>query len=209
MLSNTAIQTRPISRRTLLTITALVPLATMLAACGNAQSSQPLDSIELEAFPTGVGRGYPLGTLIGADNSTTGIQPGKIAPNFRLQLDSDQGLYLADLVGRPILINFWATWCGPCRQEMPEIVHHANTNQELVVIAVNVQESVETIAVFATDFDMNLLVVRDTDAEIRDLYQVRGMPTTVFIDRTGQVSTYREGVMTAEMLEELLTPIIS
>lgn len=199
----------PISRRALLTLTALAPLATLLVACGNTKRSAPLASIQLEEFPTGVGRGYPLGTLVGTDNTATGIQPGEIAPNFRLQLDNEQGLYLTDLVGRPILINFWATWCGPCRQEMPEIVHQAEANPELVIIAVNVQEEAERVAAFANDFDMNMLVVRDIDAEIRDLYQVRGMPTTVFIDRAGKVSTYRPGVMTAEMLDELLAPILS
>jgi hypothetical protein len=51
-------------------------------------------------------------------------------------------------------------------------------------------------------------IVRDIDAEIRDLYEVRGMPTSVFIDRAGQISTYRQGVMSPSMLEELLAPIL-
>jgi thiol-disulfide isomerase/thioredoxin len=189
--------------------TLLAPIAALLAACGSQSSGPLLPSVSLDTFPTGLGRGFPLGTLEGADNSETGIEPGDRAPNFRMQLNEEQGLYLSDLVGRPVMVNFWATWCGPCRLEMPEIVQHANNTPELVVIAVNVQETEEPITAFAEDFTMTMPVVRDVDAKIRDLYEVRGMPTTVFIDRDGKVSTYREGVMSPRMLEELLAPILS
>lgn len=187
---------------------AVTPLAALLVACGGKQVSAPLPSVSLDTFPNELGRGFPLGTLVGADNSATGINTGDVAPNFRMQLSDEQGLYLSDLIGRPVFINFWATWCGPCRLEMPEIVRYADTNPDLVVIAINVQELLEPIAAFASDFNMNMPVVRDVDAEIRDLYQVRGMPTSVFINRAGKVSTYREGVMSPRMLEELLTPIL-
>lgn len=206
-----AVPNRPshhMSRRTLVQGMVGLSFAALLAGCGNAQPSAPLPSVALETFPVGLGRGFPLGTLAGADNATTGINPGETAPNFRMQLNDDQGLYLSDLAGRPILINFWATWCGPCRLEMPEIVHHADTATDLLVIAINVQEEADTVAAFADDFSMNMPVVRDVDAEIRDLYQVRGMPTSIFIDRNGKVSTYHEGVMSPSKLQELLTPIL-
>lgn len=202
--------TLAISRRTLLRGMLSVPLVAMLAACGNRgdQSGAPLPSVTLDTFPTGLGRGFPLGTLAGVDNSDTGINKGDMAPNFRLQLTGEQGLYLSDLVGRPLLINFWATWCGPCRLEMPEIVAHANKNPDLVVLAINVQEQQEAVAAFAGDFDMTMPVVRDADAEIRDLYRVGGMPTSVFIDRDGKVATYWMGVMSPSKLEELVTGIL-
>lgn len=195
------------SRRAFLRAVAVTPVAALLMACGS-KSSEPLPSVSLDTFPTGLGRGFPLGTLVGADNSATGINVGDTAPNFRMQLSEEQGLYLSDLVGRPVLINFWATWCGPCRLEMPEIVHHANNTADLLVIAINVQETEEPIKAFASDFDMTMPVVRDVDAEIRDLYEVRGMPTSAFIDREGKISAYREGVMSPSMLEELLAPIL-
>ena len=207
-----AVPNRPsqhLSRRTLLQGMVGLSFAALLAGCGNAQPSAPLPSVALETFPFELGRGFPLGTLIGADNAATGINPGETAPNFRMQLTDDQGLYLSDLKGRPILINFWATWCGPCRLEMPEIAQLADiTATDLLVIAINVQEEVDTVAAFADDFSMNMPVVRDVDAEIRDLYQVRGMPTSIFIDRDGKVSTYHEGVLSPRKLHELLTPIL-
>jgi thiol-disulfide isomerase/thioredoxin len=200
---------RPISRRTLLNGLLYLPLATLLISCGNRnQSSEPLPSVTLDSFPTGLGRGFPQGTLVGANNSATGINPGDIAPNFRLQLTNEQGLYLSDLQNHPILINFWATWCGPCRLEMPEIVHHATAHDNLIVIAINVQEELEPIEAFASDFNMTMPVVRDPDAEIRDLYQVRGMPTSIFIDAEGKVAIYKEGVLSPKMLEESLASIL-
>lgn len=208
MLVQNTNQALTLSRRTLVKSLAIMPIAALLAACGSKAPSAPLPSVSLESFPTELGRGFPLGTLVGADNSETGIQPGDTAPNFRIQLSDEQGLYLSDLKGSPILINFWATWCGPCRLEMPEIVHHAENSSDLLVIAINVQETEDVVAAFADDFSMNMPVVRDVDAEIRDLYQVRGMPTSVFIDKEGKVSTYREGVMSPNMLEDLLSPIL-
>ncbi len=197
-----------ISRRTILQGMIVAPIATLLVACGDEEPSAPLPSVTLDDFPTDIGRGFPLGTLVGTDNSASGINEGDIAPNFRMQLTDDQGLYLSDLAGRPILINFWATWCGPCRLEMPEIIHHSENSTDLLVIAINVQETREPISAFANDFKMTMPIVRDTDAEIRDLYQVDGMPTSIFINREGKVSAYRKGVMSPRMLEELLASIL-
>ena len=198
-----------IPRRTLLRGLVCMPLAALLVACGaQNQSGEPLPSVSLETFPTGLGRGFPSGTLVGTDNSATGINTGDIAPDFRMQINDDQGLYLSDLVNRPILINFWATWCGPCRLEMPEIVRHAAANEDLLVIAINVQEELAPVEAFASDFDMMMPVVLDTEGEVRDLYQVRGMPTSIFIDREGKVSTYWEGVLSPGKLEECLSLIL-
>ena len=198
-----------ISRRTILRGLVYAPLAALFVACGGrSQPSAPLPSVTLDTFPSELGRGFPVGSLIGTDNSATGISTGDVAPNFRLQLSDDQGLYLSDLKNRPLLINFWATWCGPCRLEMPEIVHQAAANEDLLVIAINVQEELVPVEAFASDFDMTMPVVRDVEGEVRDLYQVRGMPTSVFIDREGKISTYWEGVLSPSKLEELLTPIL-
>ena len=197
-----------LSRRTLLKGMAYVSLASLVGACTSSPPSAPLPSVALDTFPAELGRGFPHGTLEGAENAATGISPGDRAPNFRMQLSDDQGLYLSDVIGRPVLINFWATWCGPCRLEMPEIVRLADTITDLLVIAINVQEEENTVAAFAQDFKMNMPVVLDVDAKIRDLYQVRGMPTSAFIDRNGNIAVYHEGVMSPSKLQDLLQPIL-
>lgn len=200
--------TRNITRRGLI-LGGLALTAAFIGGCGGrGRPADPLPSVDLTTFPAGLGRGYPLATLEGADNREAGVQPGDTAPNFRLQLDNGDGLYLRDLVGRPVLINFWATWCGPCRLEMPDIVRHAQTDPDLVVVAVNVQEEVAQIEPFAQDFAMELPIARDANGEISNLYEVRGMPTTYFVDREGKVNAVWAGALSPARLEEMLAAIL-
>ncbi len=197
------------TRRTFLLGAMGIAAAAHISACGGrTDAAGVLPSVDLAGFPAGLGRGYPVATLEGVDNSDTGTRPGATAPNFRMQLESGEGLYLKDLVGRPVLINFWATWCGPCRLEMPDIVRQASLHPDLVVIAVNVQEAIDQIAPFAEDFAMELPIARDVDGKLSDLFEVRGMPTTYFIDRDGKISTVWVGVLTPAKLEEFLELIL-
>lgn len=195
----------PLHRRSVLAGIAALPL--LLAACG-AQSVAPESTATLDAFPTGLGRGFPLGTTEGVDNQGTGYNAGDLAPNFLLQLDDESTLYFHDLRGRPRLINFWATWCGPCRIEMPEIIDAAADNDDLLVLAVNVQEELSAVEAFAQDFDMNILVPLDKEAKIRNAYGVRGMPTSFFIDRENRIHAVWLGVLTPAKLDELLADLV-
>lgn len=163
------------------------------------------EAITLAALPTGIGRGYPMVQIDKAVQANAGLQEGEDAPNFQLLLDDGRRLGLQALRGQPVLINFWATWCSPCRLEMPEIVKVATTHPDLVVLAVNVQERPEQIQPFAEEFQMTLPVVRDTDGALRNLYEVRGMPTSVFIDREGKIFTIWTGILTGKLLQDLLT----
>ena len=199
----------PVTRRTVLAGAAALPLAWALAACASPTvASAPLPSIPLDDFPAGLGRGYPVASLDGVGRDNTFRGPGHPAPNFRLQLADGTGLYLNDLHGRPVLINFWATWCGPCRLEMPDIVHQSNINDDLVVLAVNVQEELPPVEAFAADFRMNMPIPLDTAGQVRDLYAVRGMPTSVFIDRAGIIQSVWPGALSPRKLSELLAGIL-
>lgn len=190
---------------------ALVVFTMLLGACSARPTPSTAladgDAITLAALPTGVGRGYPTAKIDSTENPGTALQKGQAPPNFRLVLDDGRHLNLHDLRGRPILINFWATWCGPCRLEMPDIVRMAATNADLVVLAINVQESMEQIQPFAEEFQMQLPVVRDTDGALRNLYAVRGMPTSVFIDRDGEIFTIWAGMLTMDLLQEIVADL--
>lgn len=165
------------------------------------------EKVALQDFPQGIGRGFPLVALDQIQEGPTTLAVGETAPDFQLVLDDGRYLHLADLAGRPVLVNFWATWCGPCRLEMPEIVAEANRNEDLVVLAVNVQEELERLSPFAEDFQMTLPVLRDEDGDLRDRYGVRGMPTTVFIDREGIVTRAWTGLLTPSALQEFVAEI--
>lgn len=178
----------------------------LLSACSAAKPGQSVSSpasIGLQDLPEGIGRGFATATL--ADRGNTGnLRKGATPPNFYLTLEDGRSLSLQSLRGQPVLINFWASWCGPCRLEMPDIIRHANDNPDLVVLAVNVEEPLEAIQPFAEEFQMSLPVVRDSDGALRDLYEVHGLPTSVFIDRRGRIFTIWPGPLTADLLQEIL-----
>jgi thiol-disulfide isomerase/thioredoxin len=178
----------------------------LLSGCGE-QGLVLTEPIGVDELPAGIGRGFPVATLQDIDNAGAALAPAAPAPNFNLALADGKYLTLADLKGRPVLINFWATWCGPCRLEMPELVAAAQRNEDLVVLAVNVQEELTQLQPFAEDFQMTMPVVRDSDATLRQLYEVSGMPTTIFIDREGNVAAVWRGVLTAKTLEGFLEEI--
>jgi len=183
-------------------------LLLVLVMSGCSESGPALvEPITLDDLPSGVGRGFPVATLHQIEDEQAAPATGALAPNFNMVLPDGKYLSLADLQGRPVLLNFWATWCGPCRLEMPELVAEANHNQDLVILAINVQEELTQLQPFAEDFQMTMTVVRDSEADLRTLYQVNGMPTSIFIDRKGNIATIWSGVLTAKSLQDHLAKI--
>lgn len=177
----------------------------MLASCGSeATPRAESPSITFADLPAGLGRGYPVASTEGIDNSDAGVHVGERAPNFQLQLDDGRTLTIEDLRGRPLLINHWATWCGPCRLEMPEIMKAARANPEMIVLAVNMMQARSQIEPFAAEFDMDIPIVIDPVGSVRDLYAVRGLPTTILVDREGIISAIWAGLLTEAKLEEML-----
>lgn len=173
----------------------------LLAACGRNDdgTGASFDAISFGEFPDTVGRGFPTAEVPARSGQATVGEP---APNFALVLDSGEGAELADLQGSPVVINFWASWCGPCRAEMPDLVALHQANNDVVVLAVNVQENLELAQPFAEAFDMTMPVVLDQDGEVMRSYGVRGLPATIFVDSAGTVVSRWDGVLTADLLEE-------
>ena len=184
----------------------LLVLAFILSACswsGSTTAPPVGTAIAIEELPEGTGRGFAT-VLLDSNERGRELREGSAPPNFYLTLEDGRSVSLRDLRGQPVLINFWASWCGPCRLEMPDIVKHAQANPELIVVAINVQESLEVIQPFAEEFQMNLPVARDIEGALREQYAVHGMPTTVFIGRDGRVFTIWEGMVSAGLLDEIL-----
>jgi thiol-disulfide isomerase/thioredoxin len=107
------------------------------------------------------------------------------------------------------MINFWATWCGPCRKEMPDIVAADLADDDLVVLAINVQEELAAIEPFVEEFGMTMPIGRDASGELRTLYEAAGMPTSVFIQPDGTVAIKWSGLLTPELLDNFLGQIRS
>lgn len=185
-------------------------VSVILVACGGGHAGAELDvakKVALDAFPTGLGRGYPSAQLIAGNRRDPALQSGAPAPDFALVLEDGRHLSLSDLQGRPVVLNFWATWCGPCRLEMPELMRMAVDDPDLVLLAVNVQETLDAVAPFADDFAMTIPVVLDSEGRLKERYAVRGMPTTYFIDREGAIAGIYSGPLTPPALRERLDAI--
>lgn len=145
----------------------------------------------------------------GASTLETAPAVGALAPNFRLQtLDGDE-ILLSDLRGRPVFINFWATWCFFCITEMPAIQKLANAyGGEVVILGVNVAEPRQDAQTFATNFQITYPLVLDRDREVTEAYQVRSMPTSVFIDAQGVIRAFGFGVMFPDQIRAQIDPLL-
>jgi thiol-disulfide isomerase/thioredoxin len=110
------------------------------------------------------------------------------APEFELQGPAGEPQRLLDHRGKPVILNFWATWCPPCRAEMPSMqrAHDTVANEGISVIAVNVGEDAETIARFLSETDVDFPIPMDLDSEVVQSYPVKGLPTTFVIDPEGR-----------------------
>jgi cytochrome c biogenesis protein CcmG/thiol:disulfide interchange protein DsbE len=124
-----------------------------------------------------------------ATGRPTSAKVGELAPEIDLVTLSGERVVLSQLVGKPVLVNFWATWCGPCRQEFPALVrkYKQYQNQGFVIIGVNTGDpnSDAGVLAFAQNTLVNFPIARDRDERLGRAYNIRGLPTSVFIDRAG------------------------
>lgn len=136
------------------------------------------------------------------------------APSFSLPLFSDfegrSELRLDDLVGRPVLVNIWASWCGPCRAEMPAIerVWQRHRDRGLVVVGVTTQDREADARAFLEEVGVTYPVGLDDDGSISRAYGVQGVPSTYFITDTGNLARAWVGVITEDRLESLTVDLL-
>lgn len=149
------------------------------------------------------------GTAIVAQQSGTSSTPevGQQAPNFTLADLEGNEVSLADFEGRPVIINFWATWCGPCRIEMPELQETYEERQEegLAILAVNMEETPEMVRrFFYDDLRLTFTPLLDRDGDVTDLYGVFNLPTTYFVNPEGTIAAVHRGPLTGSQIDSYL-----
>jgi len=132
----------------------------------------------------------------------------EVAPDFEL-VDLDGELVsLSDYLGTPVMINFWAIWCLPCRSELPLIQAFADQYPEdLVVLAVNTSEDQTNVFHFKEEFGYDLIFLFDFDNSVADEYRVRGLPTSIFIDSDGIWQATHIGELNETLLSAYLGKI--
>jgi peroxiredoxin len=126
-------------------------------------------------------------TVVVANNS--------VAPAFSLQTRDGKTLSLEDLRGEVVMINFWATWCGPCRQEMPllEQIYQRYSGLGFTLLGVNVEEHSADADRFLAETPVSFPILFDPNNEVSKQYGVRAMPSTVIVDRQGNVRFLHHG----------------
>ena len=135
---------------------------------------------------------------------------GQPAPPLRLPLVGGGEMDLAGYRGRPILLNFWATWCEPCKAEMPvfERAQQQYRDRGLVVLGVDFQERDEESTAFLSQVGVTFPSLVDRTGEVSRQWRATGLPTTFLIDRQGIIRDVRVGAFTEEMLDERLTRVL-
>jgi len=137
---------------------------------------------------------------------------GSPAPDFTLKTLAGGTANLSDYRGRPVFLNFWASWCTPCRGEMKDIIaaYEAHKGQDLQVLAINLtdQERTKDVHKFVDDFQMPFPVLLDQKGKVRKSYALRGVPTSVFIDAQGVVRLVNPGPITSETIQRGLAEIL-
>ena len=117
------------------------------------------------------------------------------APDFHLQARDGTQISLADLKGQVVMINFWATWCGPCRQEMPQLeaLYQRYSSLGFSLLGVNVEDDPKGAEEWLADTPVSFPILFDSENRVTELYDVVAMPSTVLIDRSGNMRYLHHG----------------
>ncbi len=139
-------------------------------------------------------------------------QVGKLAPDFSLQSLDGQTVSLSRFRGNPVLLNFWASWCGPCRAEMPFIQELFEdkewSDRGLVILAINLGESPSTVNSFMEENGLSFTVLLDTKQNVARDYNIQGIPATFLIDKKGIIRDIRIGAFSSTVeIEQKLNKI--
>ncbi len=133
---------------------------------------------------------------------------GYPAPDFTLYSPSGQKVTLSTFHGKPIVVNFWATWCPPCRGETPYFVTAAQQWQgEVTIVGVDVRETPDMAPPFMAEFGIKYPIVLDVDGEVAGVYHIVSFPTTYFVDSKGTIVQIDNGPLTAALLQTRLADL--
>ncbi|PKR78887.1 thiol-disulfide oxidoreductase [Halalkalibacillus sediminis] len=149
--------------------------------------------------------------VVNAQKDNPALTEGDQAPNFKLdRLDTDGSIELEELKGKGVMINFWATYCEPCKKEMPYMdeLYQEYEEKGIEIIAVSVDKNELVINNFYNRLDLSFPSVHDKSSVIMDLYQVVPLPTSYFVNPDGSIERIVKGPLTLDRLETYLQEIV-
>ncbi|RCW67007.1 peroxiredoxin family protein [Saliterribacillus persicus] len=136
------------------------------------------------------------------NSEKTGLQRGELAPDFTLETLDGEQVNLSDYRGTRVFLNFWATWCPPCRAEMPDM-QKLYDNEDIQILAVNLTQSeknVEGVSEFVEELSLTFPIPMDVESEVSTLYRVQAYPTSYLIDQEGRIQYIGMGAMNYDQM---------
>ncbi|EDW23298.1 TlpA family protein disulfide reductase [Bacillus pumilus] len=150
--------------------------------------------------------GLLVWNLLEPKEPAIGLEKGDQAPDFELKTLDGQTASLSDYKGKKVLVNFWATWCKPCRTEMPDLDAVRSEYDQVEVLAVNLtttEKSVDHVAAFADELKLSFPILLDQKG-IQARYQVLSYPTTYILDEKGRIMSVKHQMLTKKEIEQEL-----
>lgn len=132
------------------------------------------------------------------------VEVGQSAPDFKLSLlDGSKSVKLSDYRGQVVYLDFWASWCGPCRQSLPAMnsLQTELFRKGFTVLAVNVDEDANAAKAFLKQFPVNYPIVADAQGSTPDKFGLQGMPTSYLIDKNGKIALVHQGYKDGDLHE--------
>ena len=168
-----------------------------------AQARRERPTVDASTFPAAVAQ---------IDPNAIGWSVGSLAPEIQLHDLKGDTVRLSDFRGKPVLVNFWATWCVPCRTEMPLIERKYREYKDspgFVILAVDVKDDsgIDAVRQFLAELSLTFPVLLDSEGRAETAYNILGLPTSFFIDRQGVIRATRVGAMSEEYIEAQLQKI--
>lgn len=137
------------------------------------------------------------------EQTIEGLKEGDQAPNFTLQTLAGETVSLENYKGKKVVLNFWATWCTPCRAEMPDLQKYYDQNRtgDYEILAINLDYR-NDVQGFVDEMQITFPIVLDTKKDVQEAYEVLNLPSTYFIDESGVIVNRHLGQITYEQLKE-------
>jgi peroxiredoxin len=144
------------------------------------------------------------------ESPSTKPQASKPAQDFALKDITGKEVKLSSLKGKAVMVNFWATWCHPCREEIPDLQksYEENKDKGFIILGVNIKENKSKVSKFVEDYKITYPVLLDIDGSVSNEYHVFGVPMSFFIDKNGIIKDSFVGMMTKEDISKRLEAIL-
>lgn len=141
-------------------------------------------------------------TIVSKEEDEVGLERGNLAPDFELPTLDGETVHLSDFYGKPILLNFWASWCAPCRAEIPDMQRFFE-DKDVEIVAVNLtttEHSKDAITEFVEEFGMTFPVLLDEKGTAQTIYEIQPIPTTFLLDSEGYVYNIAYGPLNYDLM---------